>query len=77
MTEGQLRAAISAHLQNIWLNQDPGPHCFDHNEERMDEAIRFMKGETADAESARVRDHIVNCSRCRYIYSKMWEVTLP
>lgn len=58
---------VSAAMRDEWISTDPAPSCFDHSEDRMDLLLRFIAGEPSDA----VREHLMACSRCRYIYAVM------
>lgn len=59
---------ISENLKRSWVETDPSAECFDHSEDRMAALLDFLDDE---AKNDRVREHLVNCPRCRYIYVRM------
>jgi hypothetical protein len=61
-----LHKSIRRYMQSQFLNRSPGERCFDYDEFRMQQLQDFIQG-TGDRDD--VRDHLMNCCRCRYVYS--------
>jgi hypothetical protein len=70
MTRSRLRRLIHAHLQREWVFRPPGDECFDRDETNMERALLFLGG----GSDARVRVHLLGCSRCRYLYTVLRKV---
>jgi hypothetical protein len=64
ITKAKLGELIHQHMQNAWLDNDPGEKCFDFDVENTARLLNFIDG--ADDEG--VRSHLLECERCRYIY---------
>ena len=69
----RLSAAVSDLLEKQWLKEEPGERCFDHDEARMARLVAFMEGRAKREEAEDVKDHLLECSRCRFIYGRIRE----
>jgi adenine/guanine phosphoribosyltransferase-like PRPP-binding protein len=77
VTRERLSAAISDLLEMQWINEEPGERCFDHDEARMARLVSFLDGHAGEKESNDVKDHLLECSRCRFIYARVRETVKP
>jgi hypothetical protein len=53
----------------------PGWECLDSPiPDRMAEAVRFVEGTATKDEAERVREHLILCTRCRFLYTRLREI---
>ncbi len=62
---------ISDNLQRLWVEEEPGEKCFDHDESRMGSLLSFIDGKGIQSENDEVRGHLLQCPRCRFIYAQL------
>jgi hypothetical protein len=63
-----IRRLIAENMRREWIEREPDRDCFDYSEERMAALTAFIEEPSGrDA----VRRHILSCSRCRFLYSRL------
>src|SRR5438105_586020 len=67
----QLSTAISDLMQAQWVGKEPGERCFDYDESRSALLLAFLAGETREQDGEEVKDHLLDCPRCRFIYTSV------
>jgi hypothetical protein len=78
VTRERLSAAISSLLEKNWAEEEPGERCFDHDEARMSRLVSYLAGRADREETNEVKDHLLECPRCRFIYARVRQtVTQP
>ena len=70
-----LKQCIQTNLDKEWVTTPPSDDCFDKDEENMKDLIDYTRyldsGNIANFNRVRydsVRDHLVQCIRCRHVY---------
>ena len=67
---------ISENLKNTWVEEEPTERCFDYDETQMDSLLSFIEGRDIGFEGDSVRDHLLKCPRCRYLYARTREASM-
>jgi hypothetical protein len=73
----QLRKAIRELMRRAWLDNEPGPNCFDRDEINMALLMDFQDRRLPARDAHEVRMHLLTCSRCRYVYSITRKTSRP
>lgn len=66
-----LSASIVDLLHQRWVEDDPSETCFDHDEVRLNSLLCFIDGSASSEESDFVREHLIECPRCRFLYGRL------
>jgi GTP-binding protein EngB required for normal cell division len=73
-----IEETISDLLRRRWLEDEPGEACFDSDARRTGLLLSFLDAKLSSQEAAGVRDHLIMCPRCRFIYARLCEeLNLP
>ena len=70
ITDHKLNDLIARALEHHWLHDEQTTLCFDRTEENLEAMLRFRRGEADEEAAAAVREHLLECARCRYVYAK-------
>ena len=65
---GNLEQAIKDGMRRAWVEDPIGLRCFDYDEARMSLLLGFIDKTIGTDEFEDVRQHLIDCQRCRFIY---------